>query len=91
MFARKHGLERKKRVYTHRKRALVESAEDDDDDEDPLVVREVEEEEELECQTTYRVFIEEDEEDGWNYFKILFKTATLGATKSNKVNEQQLT
>lgn len=63
MFARKHGLERKKRVYTHKKEALLESVvpanTNDDDDEDPVVVREVEEEEEVEAQTTYRVFNKE--------------------------------
>jgi len=72
MFARKHGLERKKRTYIHRKRALLghvvpgdgSGEEEREEEEDPLVVREVEEDQEQDTRMTYRVFDEEEEEEG---------------------------
>ena len=60
MFARRHGLERKKRTYTHRKRTLLghvvpgdESGEEEREEEDQLVVREEEEEQEQDTRMTY--------------------------------------
>lgn len=70
MFARKHDLQRKKRAYVDRKRALLvgeptdEEVDEERDEEDPVVAQEVQEELEADARTTYRVYEEEDEEDG---------------------------
>jgi len=70
MYARKHDLERKKRAYVFRNCALRgsqqpnEGEDDDEEEEDPLVVQEVREEVEADARTTYRLYDEEDEEEG---------------------------
>ena len=68
MYARKHCLERNKRAYVHRKRILHEGIPavpvEDEEEEDPLVIQEVEEEVEAVSQTSYRVYDEENEEEG---------------------------
>ena len=64
MFARKHDLERKKRAYTRKQALGPVVAGDESDEEDPLVIQEVEEEEEQDALATYRVFDDEEDEEG---------------------------
>lgn len=65
MFARKHGPQRQKRAYRLRKRGDVALGESDEDlEEDPLTLQEVEDEQQQQNQASYRVYDEEEEEEG---------------------------
>ena len=70
MFARKNGLERKKRAYVYRKHALLgtvvpsNDAVEEEEEEDPQVLFEVEMAEEEESQSCYWVYEDENEEGG---------------------------